>query len=177
MSVLEYVKSDLYRYRGQVSVGNFVREYMFNKAFNVQVWFRLMSVKGPIGFVAKVISYIKQRQTGIYLGLKTNIGHGLYIGHAGPIIINSGTTIGSNVNLSQYTSIGSNSDAYATIGDNVYIGPNVSVVEGVTIGNNVTVGAGSVVVKDLEENATAAGNYAKVLNYNNAGRYINNVWS
>ena len=59
----------------------------------------------------------------------------------------------------------------------MYIGPNVSVVEGVTIGNNVTVGAGSVVVKDLEENATAAGNYAKVLNYNNPGRYINNVWS
>lgn len=59
MSVLEYIKSDLYRYTGRVSVGKFIREYIFNRSFKVQVWFRLMAVKGPIGFVAKVVSYIK----------------------------------------------------------------------------------------------------------------------
>lgn len=64
----------------------------------------------------------------------------------------------------------------AVIGDNVYIGPNVCVVEDVCIGNNVTIGAGSVVTKNIPENATAAGNYAKVLNYNNPGRYIGNSW-
>lgn len=49
-------------------------------------------------------------------------------------------------------------------------------VEAVCIGNNVTIGAGSVVTKNIPDNATAAGNYAKVLNYNNPGRYIGNPW-
>ena len=37
--------------------------------------------------------------------------------------------------------------------------------------------AGSVVTKDIPSNATAAGNYAKVLNFNNPGRYVENRWS
>ncbi|WP_322741361.1 LbetaH domain-containing protein [Leuconostoc mesenteroides] len=49
-------------------------------------------------------------------------------------------------------------------------------VEGVLIGDNATIGSGSVVKKDIPANATAAGDYAKVLNYNHPGRYINNKW-
>ena len=40
------------------------------------------------------------------------------------------------------------------------------------IGGNVTIGVGTVVVKDVSSNATVAGVPAKVLNYNNLGRYI-----
>ena len=108
--------------------------------------------------------------------INTKIGYGLYIGHGGPIVINSATKIGNNCNLSQFTTIGSNSANAATIGDNVYIGPNVCIVEDVSIGDNATIGAGSVVTKDIPCNATAAGNYAKVLNYNTPGRYISNRW-
>ena len=46
----------------------------------------------------------------------------------------------------------------------------------VKIGNNVTIGAGSVVTKDIPDNATAAGNYAKVINYRDPGRFVNNRW-
>lgn len=49
-------------------------------------------------------------------------------------------------------------------------------MENVTIGNNVTIGAGSVVAKDIPNNVTAAGNYAKVLNFDNPGRYILRKW-
>ena len=104
------------------------------------------------------------------------IGYGLYIGHGGPVVINPTAIIGNNVNLSQFTTIGSNEGKAATIGDNVYIGPNVCVVEDVVIGNNVTIGAGSVVTKSIPDNATAVGNYAKVINYNNPARYIGNKW-
>lgn len=104
------------------------------------------------------------------------MGYGLYIGHGGPIIVNATAVIGNNVNLSQYTTIGSNHGKAAVIGDNVYIGPSVCIVEDVTIGNNVTIGAGSVVTKSIPDNATAAGNYAKVLNYNDPGRYISRRW-
>lgn len=50
------------------------------------------------------------------------------------------------------------------------------VVEDVSIGDGLTIGAGSVVTKEIPAGATAAGNYAKVLNYNNPGRFIKNGW-
>ncbi len=87
-------------------------------------------------------------------------------------MINPTTVIGNNCNLSQFDTIGSNYGKAARIGDNVYIGPNVCIVEDVEIGNNVTIGAGSVVTKSIPENATAVGNYAKVINYNNPGKFI-----
>ncbi|WP_179394828.1 sugar O-acetyltransferase [Lacticaseibacillus absianus] len=50
-----------------------------------------------------------------------------------------------------------------TIGDNVWLGGNVTVCPGVTIGDNVVVGAGSVVTKDLPANVVAAGVPARPL--------------
>ena len=91
--------------------------------------------------------------------------------------MNETAVIGNNCNLSQFTSIGSNHNCAVTIGDNVYIGPNVCIVENVRIGNNVTIGAGSVVTKDIPDNATAVGNYAKVINYDHPGRYVNSRWN
>ena len=49
------------------------------------------------------------------------------------------------------------------IGDNVWIGGNVTILPGVTIGNNVTIGAGSVVTRDVPDNVVAAGNPCRVI--------------
>jgi serine O-acetyltransferase len=175
--VIKYIQSDLWRYAGNSSFRAFIREYVLNRAYRVQVWFRLSKLAGPFGKFAKFVSYFKQTKSGVQLGLGTDIGYGLYIGHGGPIVINPHTVIGNNVNLSQFTTIGSNSDQFAVIEDEVYIGPNVAVVEGVRIGKQATIGAGSVVTKHIPTGATAAGNYAKVLNNANPGRYINNKWT
>jgi Acetyltransferase (isoleucine patch superfamily) len=45
-----------------------------------------------------------------------------------------------------------------TIGDNVWIGGNVTILPGVIIGDNVTIGAGSVVTHDIPSNVIAVGN-------------------
>ena len=49
------------------------------------------------------------------------------------------------------------------IGKNVWIGANCTILPGVTIGNNSVIGAGSVVVKDVSDNAIVAGNPAKLI--------------
>lgn len=54
-------------------------------------------------------------------------------------------------------------DKPITIGDNVWLGANVTVLPGVTIGKNSVIGAGSVVTKDIPENVVAVGNPCKVL--------------
>ena len=174
----DYVKSDLYRYSGSTSIGAFAREYLKNAAFRWQVAFRLANLEGMAGVVGKMLWFVNasRRKGRIQIPRKVRIGYGLYIGHGGPVIVNETATIGDNCNLSQFVTIGSNSGHAAAIGNGVYIGPNVCVVENVVIGDNVTVGAGSVVTKSLPKNATAAGNYAKVLNYNNPGRFIVRRW-
>lgn len=52
-----------------------------------------------------------------------------------------------------------------TIGDNVWFGGHCVVLPGITIGNNVIVGAGSVVTKDIPDNAVVAGNPAQIIRY------------
>lgn len=49
------------------------------------------------------------------------------------------------------------------IGDNVWIGANVTICPGVAIGENSVIGAGSVVTKDVPANCVAAGNPCKVI--------------
>lgn len=50
-----------------------------------------------------------------------------------------------------------------TVGDNVWIGTQVSVLPGVTIGNNTVIGAGSVVNRDIPDGVIAAGNPCRVI--------------
>mgnify|MGYP003372504010 CR=1 FL=1 len=48
-----------------------------------------------------------------------------------------------------------------TVGNNVWLGGDVTVLPGVTIGDNSVIGAGSVVTKDIPANCVAAGNPCK----------------
>ena len=52
---------------------------------------------------------------------------------------------------------------FIEIGNNVWIGGNVTILPGVSIGDNTTIGAGSVVTKDIKSNVVAAGNPCKVI--------------
>lgn len=49
------------------------------------------------------------------------------------------------------------------IGDNVWLGRNVTICKGVTIGDNCIIGINSVVLKDIPSNSIAAGIPAKVI--------------
>lgn len=49
------------------------------------------------------------------------------------------------------------------IGNDVWLGANVTVLPGVTIGNNVVVGAGAVVSKDIPDNSLALGVPARIV--------------
>lgn len=49
------------------------------------------------------------------------------------------------------------------IGNNVWLGVNVSVLKGVKIGENAVIGAGSIVTHDIPDNVVAGGNPCKVI--------------
>ncbi len=79
------------------------------------------------------------------------------------------------------------------IGNNVFIGCNVTILPGVEIKDNVIIAAGSIVTKDVKENTVVAGNPAKVIStfdeyvknrkkddldglYPNCDAVINQIW-
>lgn len=171
-----FIMSDLYRYTGKTNWFAFLKAYLRIPAFRYQVAFRMVNSHGIKMLWGGVLWLLRNKQI-IQLPRKTKVGYGLYIGHNGPIVIAPTVVIGNNVNLSQFTTIGSNKGQAAQIGDNVYIGPNVCIVENVKIGNNASIGAGSVVTKDIPENATAVGNYARVIHYDNPGVFIKCKWN
>ena len=178
MSVIKYIQSDLHRDSGKQDLRTFLKAFVLWRSFKFRFWFRLTSRSRSkvIRSVARVMLALKSRKYGIQIPPHTEIGYGLYIGHAMGVIIHPTAKIGNNCNLSQFLTIGSNHGAAAEIGDNVYIGPSVCIVENVKIGNNVTIGAGSVVTKNIPDDATVAGVPAEVLSYKDPGRYIKNRW-
>lgn len=103
------------------------------------------------------------RKFGLQINPKTRIGKGFYIYHGIGIIINGSAIIGENVSVSQFTTIGSIKGKAAEIGNNVYIGPGVCIVENVKIGNNVKIGAGTVVINNIPDNSTSVGNPNRII--------------
>ena len=172
------IKSDMFRVTGKVlPTYKIVLQNLKPYSFSLLFWLRLAAYKGGVfrHFCHFMYTRASRRQQ-VQIPLSVKIGYGLYLGHHICMVVNPGTIIGNNVNLSQFLNIGTNHDTPAIIGDNVYIGPHVCIVEDVKIDNGSTIGAGAVVTKDIPENATAAGVPAKVLNYNDPERYIINKW-
>ncbi len=110
-------------------------------------------------------------------GYNITIGNNFYANFDCIMLDGANITIGDNVlfgpRVGIYTSnhaIDSservNGGCYAkpvTIGNNVWIGASVNIVQGVTIGDNVVIGAGSVVTKDIPSNVVAVGSPCRVL--------------
>ena len=105
------------------------------------------------------------------IGHDTFINHNAYLMDGGSITIGHHCFIGPNCGM--YTAIhpmlaeernqGLEKALPIVIGDNCWIGADVTILPGVTIGSNTIIGAKSVVTKDIPDHVIALGNPCRVL--------------
>ena len=131
-----------------------------------QKLFRLNpKAKWPVHFTSKVLA-----PENITKGILCDPGDNLN----NYIQANNGIHFGSNIELGPGVSIISSNHKSdnlrehtkgkpITIGNNVWIGANSTILPEVTIGNNVIIGANSLVIKDIPDNSVAVGNPCRVI--------------
>ena len=175
----DYIRSDYFRMTG-VLTDSFLKLFLstiLDAGYRFMFWFRLTKCSNKlIASVSRLFYFFIGQMHHFAIPRTADIGYGFRIIHSGPVVINS-AHIGDNVNMGQFSTIGSLRNHAAIIGNEVYIGPSVCIVEDVHIGDGVTIGAGAVVVKDIEGGVTVAGNPAKVISYKEPGRFIWKKWN
>jgi serine O-acetyltransferase len=179
---INYIKSDLYRYCGRVSLSLFLKHYYINPGFKFMVWHRIAHNSRAKGKFIYIIPWLMLRRLMIKYGYdipaETIIGKGFYIGHFGGVVISPKAIIGENCNISHGITIGYTSrgkrKGYPRLGDNIYIGPGSVITGNINIGKNAAIGANSVVIEDLPENAVAVGIPARIISLNGSEGYISN---
>jgi len=112
-------------------------------------------------FIARLISHFNRFITGIEIHPGAKIGRRFFIDHGAGVVIGETTEIGDDVLMYQGVVLGGTTlekkKRHPTIGNNVVIGANATVLGAVTVGDGAKIGAGSVVIKSVPAGTTVVG--------------------
>ena len=113
-------------------------------------------VPWPVDFRSKIVDWPNLKK-GICCDPGDNPG--IYINASGGIVLGNNVNIGQNTILTstnhyKYDHRKKSHTKGISIGDNVWIGANVSIVAGTTIGDNVTIGAGCFIKGNIPSDTT-----------------------
>ncbi|MGI2336398.1 MAG: serine O-acetyltransferase [Dehalogenimonas sp.] len=121
-------------------------------------------------FLGRWLSHLTRFLTGIEIHPGATIGRRFFIDHGMGVVIGETTVISDDVLIYKGVVLGGTSlskgKRHPTIGNNVVIGSNATVLGNIIIGEGARVGAGSVVVKNVPPGATVVGIPGRVVDEN-----------
>lgn len=182
MSVIDEIKFDLFRYYGKKSIGFIEKSRLYGFDYmKVWRWANYYRNKNRLLYIWwGFCLYRKSLKYGFQISPQAKIGHGLYIGHFGTVVVGNEVEIGNNCNLSPNVVIGRTNRGKRLgsphIGNQVWIGSGAVVVGDITIGDNVLIAPNTYVNIDIPSNSIVLGNPARIsFNENAVAGYINNM--
>ncbi len=105
--------------------------------------------------------------TGIEIHPAAQIGRRFFIDHGMGVLIGETAVVGDDVTLYKGVTLGGTSlgkgKRHPTLGNNVVVGTNASILGAITVGDGARIGAGSVVVRDVAPDTTVVGVPARVV--------------
>jgi serine O-acetyltransferase len=123
--------------------------------------------RAGIPLLPRFLANIARFLTGVEIHPAARIGKGVFIDHGSGVVIGETSEIGDGCTIYQGVTLGgtslSHGKRHPTLGRNVTVGVNASVLGAIVLGDNAKVGGGSVVVKDVPANATVVGVPARVV--------------
>ena len=121
----------------------------------------------PMKLAARCLSQIGRSLTGIEIHPGARIGRSVFIDHGMGVVIGETAEIGDRCLLYQGVTLGGTGKEggkrHPTLAENVVVGAGAKVLGAIRIGANTRIGAGSVVVRDVEEDCTVVGIPGRVI--------------
>ena len=112
-------------------------------------------------YLARYVSQVGKKKTGIEIHPGAKLGNYLFIDHGNGVVIGEDAVVGDYVTIYHQVTLGATGNEigkrHPTIGNHVLIGAGSKVMGNVVVGNNVKIGAGSIVLKDIKDNTTDVG--------------------
>ena len=128
---------------------------------------RLWTCRLPLKLIARCLSQLARLLTGIEIHPGARIGHSVFIDHGMGVVIGETAEIGNRCLLYQGVTLGGTGKEHGkrhpTLAENVVVGAGAKVLGAISIGTNTRIGAGSVVVRDVNENCTVVGIPGRVI--------------
>ena len=163
MGVKMLIISDLLAISNQISIKMPIGLQLLYQLHNNRYYRNLYYHRiGPIW--SALIGWYRLGDKYFTIGKAAKIGKGFWYAHPYSTIL-AADKIGDNFQCLHCTTLGNTEKGRPTIGNNVALGANVTIIGPVHVGNNVIIGAGSVVVKDILDNCIAVGNPCKPIKF------------
>ncbi|MDA7685392.1 serine O-acetyltransferase [bacterium] len=128
---------------------------------------RLWRSRLPLKLPARILSQLGRGITGIEIHPGATIGRGVFIDHGMGVVIGETSEIGDRCLLYQGVTLGGtgkdHGKRHPTLANNVVVGAGAKVLGAIEVGANTRIGAGSVVVRSVEQNCTVVGIPGRVI--------------
>ena len=128
---------------------------------------RLWRSRLPLKLPARLLSQLGRGITGIEIHPGAMIGRSVFIDHGMGVVIGETSEIGDRCLLYQGVTLGGtgkdSGKRHPTLANNVVVGAGAKVLGAIEVGANTRIGAGSVVVRSVEENCTVVGIPGRVI--------------
>ena len=128
---------------------------------------RLWRSRLPLKLPARLLSQLGRGLTGVEIHPGATIGRGVFIDHGMGVVIGETSEIGDRCLLYQGVTLGGtgkdHGKRHPTLANNVVVGAGAKVLGAIEVGANTRIGAGSVVVRNVENNCTVVGIPGRVI--------------